>query len=382
MLLGNISVLSLSLQKDGLVYAVKLTAKDSSFKLTQSKKYSPEASLGALKSDFSLKNQDIIIAGDSGDLSTVLALSLPKMKVAELQHAIRFSLTSQLPLNPADIYYGYQSRDNYYKIVALSKNKWTFIKNRLNEVKLDAYCPMLACFDNSISMSLGTAEENLEIISSEGLPQIEEFLSNHKLSWRDSPEDKELYYGAIVQGVYALGKDFKKDCTTLPKLPKELQLKHHEWMRYALLASLLYILAYISFGTLSYYSAKDKNLNEIVELTQSINSKTPVIDDLEYSRLQEFDKEFASLEKDYPYSISQLLDEVSLRLPMNCYMRDLRISGSTISCRILSSSGQVDIQEIYEQYKESSYFEDDILITRQSSEVTLTLTILKGGDGE
>ena len=388
MILGDQSVLSLSLQKNGDVFAIKLRKKDNSFEVTHSKKYLSDASLGNIRSDFELKNQDCIIAGDSGDLSTVLALILPKMKVNELHHAIRFSLTSQLPLNPAEIYYGYQSRDNFYKIIAFNKSKWTFIKNRLSGIKLDAYCPMLACesddlsFKQTVDKNDLSAEQNIEILNSSTLPDLADFMSDYKVQWDKKPEESELYFGAIIQGVYALGKHFKKDCNTLPEFPKELQLKHHEWMRYALIASVIYIIFYGGFGAFSYYSAKDSDLQEILELDEQIKSETPIIDDADFLRLEEFKTEFKSLKKKHPYSISQLLNELSLRLPMSCYLRDLRVNDSSISCRILSSSGQIDIQEIYDQFKASNYFEDDILITRQSTEVTLTLKVLKELESE
>ena len=44
--------------------------------------------------------------------------------------------------------------------------------------------------------------------------------------------------------------------------------------------------------------------------------------------------------------------------------------------QILSSSGQIDIQEIYDQFKASNYFEDDILITPGGNE-NLTLAAPK-----
>ncbi|WDE97674.1 hypothetical protein PQO03_17760 [Lentisphaera profundi] len=380
-MLGNkLTVISVTLCSDGKAFAMKVRKEGDSIGVLACQEFNKEDSLADLKAIFAIKNSDLIVVGDNSDLSTVFTLSLPKMKDVEFRNAIKFSINAQVPMAENKLNWAYQIRHDLCQVILMTKDKWKFIVERCVGLKFDIYFPAMACheghlYKNGQIYDVDSTNKINELILREDLPE-----ASFSVNWNDLADkaQQELYWGALSQARYMIEDFVKGDLKTAFQLPNDLRLKHHYWSQYTSLVLVAYMLLMSTYKVADYYGDKSRNLKQIELASDDLERQIPYVDSQRFTELETFQSEMKAARQESTRSLPQILNEISRVLPRNCYIKDLRINEEVINCRLLSTSGQIDIQEVYEAFRASDFFDDDIPITRQRDELNLSLRIITG----
>ena len=342
--------------KLGDAHAVKMAMKGRQPVLLDSAYFPGGEGLEEIRSSLDIKVNDAVVLCDDGSFALDIELTLPKLKDKELYNAVQFALASKLPVPVDQMKWGYFRKEGQLVLSLIKNDSWDdFLINSKG-----------LSFDFFIASS--SVEEKQDI--SGFLDTVLQIPGSDEAVWRKS----------ISLAQFCLSHDLKSLKKTSIQAPENQKLRHYFVTQYLSIFCVIYLVFALLSSLVDYTKDYKAHKNQLLSRLEQVVESQAVIPADEYAYVEKLNNEYVELDSTHPWNLVDVLNEIARLLPQNCYLKDFRSDGTQLTCQILSSSGELDIGELYKIFKTSDIFSDDIPISRRGNQIQVNLKLVTGGE--